>query len=166
MSPKVPWKEAMLLLPYSISGYTTHQKQDCCHNFVNCERQQKPTVAEESAKESRHLTCGMRLPPSSEILFSAVCFPTWSWRSVRTWHRMQKENCPLLELLLDSHAHPRGCKGTPLAEIDMPDSLVLAKSAGGLAFGTHSPPPRHKSYMIFEKWTRGKKTMSWLNRTR
>lgn len=55
------------------------------------ERQQKPSAASESPEESWHLTCGRRLGPSPEILFSAACFPTWSWRSVRTWHGTQNK---------------------------------------------------------------------------
>lgn len=130
--------------------------------FLPQEGQQKAGAALESAEESWHLTCGTRLAPSPEILFSAACFPTWSWRSVRTWHRMQKENCPLLGLLLDSRAQPQGCRGTPLAEAEMPNSLVLAESTGVQTFRKRSPPPRHISYMIWRSRPMQKADV-WIN---
>lgn len=58
-----------------------------------------------------------------------------------------KENCPLLELLLDSRAHPYAERGTPLAEAEMPGSLVLARSAGLSFQDTLSSP---SSYLLYD----------------
>lgn len=139
-------------LPYSISVCTTHQKHNCCHKFVPTTA--KTTKAQRGSRIHRrklnsYVWDEARSEPRDPFLCCLFSDMILKECENLAWHAKRKLSSFGAPFGFPLDAQPQGCRGTPLAEAEMPNSLVVAESTGVQTFRKRSPPPRHIAYMIW-----------------